>query len=131
MSDTSVLVVSNEASIARALHLTLAAKGYEVASVESGAEAIELSGTGKYSLALLDDDGSAEALDACRQIRARSDMAVIIISSDDSEEKKARAILAGANGYVAKPFGVADIFAVVCAGMPKEKAPAGSAVLVS
>jgi two-component system KDP operon response regulator KdpE len=130
MSEGSILVVSNEASIARALRLTLAAKGYEVTTAESTTEAIDLSGAGKHDLVLLDNDGSGATLEACRQIRARSDMAIIVISSDNSEEKKARAILAGADRYIAKPFGVEEIFAGVCANMRKVKTTP-SQVLVS
>ena len=113
MREGSILVVSNEVSIARSLRLTLAAKGYQVTTSESAAEAIDLSASGKHDLVLLDNDGSIAALEACRQIRARSGMAIVIISSDNSEDKKARAMLAGADGYIAKPFGVADIFALV------------------
>jgi len=131
MREGSILVVSNEVSIARALRLTLAAKGYEVTTAESTTEAVDLSGSGKHDLVLLDNDGSAAALEACRQIRARSGMAIIIISSDNSEDKKARAILAGADGYMTKPFGVVDIFALVRANTRNAKMAANSEALVS
>ena len=130
MREGSILVVSNEVSITRALRLTLAARGYEVATAESATEAVDLSGAGKHDLVLLDNDGSPATLDACRQIRARSGMAIVIISSDNSEDKKARAMLAGADGYIAKPFGVADIFALVHASTRHVK-KASSEVLVS
>jgi two-component system KDP operon response regulator KdpE len=131
MKEGSILVVSNEVSIARALRLTLGAKGYEVTTAESTKDAVDLSGTGKHDLVLLDNDGAAATLEACRQIRARSDMAIIFISSDTSEDKKARAILAGADGYIAKPFGIADIFALVCANTRSVKIAADSEALAS
>ena len=131
MREGSILVVSNEVSITRALRLTLAARGYEVTTAESVTEAVDLSGAGKHDLVLLDNDGSPATIDAFRQIRARSDMGIIVISSDSSEAKKARAILAGADGYIAKPFGVADIFALVCANTRNAKTAPHSGVLVS
>ena len=131
MREGSILVASNEVSVARALRLTLSAKGYKVTTAESVAEAVDLSETGKHDLILLDNDGLAAALEACRQIRARSDMAIIIMSSDNSEDKRARAIRAGADGHIAKPFGVADIFAVVCASARTGRVAADPEVLVS
>ena len=132
MREGSILVVSNEVSIARALRLTLMAKGYKVTTAESATEAVDLSMSAKHDLVLLDSDASAgSALDACRQIRARSDMAIIIISSDNSEDKKARAILAGADGYIAKPFGVVDIFTLVGANTHNIKIAANATVSVS
>jgi two-component system KDP operon response regulator KdpE len=131
MREGSILVVSNEVSIARALRLTLTAKGYEVTTAESATEAVDLSMSAKHDLVLLDSDASAGALDACRQIRACSDMGIIIISSDNSEDKKARAILAGADGYIAKPFGVVDIFALVGANAHNIKITANATVVVS
>jgi two-component system KDP operon response regulator KdpE len=124
MSEGSILVISSELSIARALRITLAARGYEVTNTGSVGEAVELSGSRKHDLILLDSDASsATVVEACREIRASSDMAIVIISSDNSAEKKARAIQAGANAYISKPFGVAEIFASVRATMRKTVGP--------
>ncbi len=120
MSEGSILVVSREPSISRVLHITLAAKGYEVTNLESVEDVVKQSASQLYDLVLLDSDtSSVSATDACREIRACSDMAIIIMSAENSEEKKAHAILAGADGYIPKPFGVEEVFARVRASIPK------------
>src|ERR1700722_11731640 len=109
MTKGSILVISNEMNISRALRITLAAKGYEVTNTRTVAEAVDLSESAKHDLILLDNDSSSATItEACREIRARSAAAIIIMGSDASEEQKAHAILAGADSYMPKPFGVAQ-----------------------
>jgi DNA-binding response OmpR family regulator len=124
MVEGSILVISNEQGIARSLKITLAAKGYEVTNAYNIDEAVRLTGSRKHDLVLLDSDfSSATAIDACRELRASSDTAIVVISSDNSAEKRARAIMAGADAYIAKPFGVAEIFAGVEACLRKTAHP--------
>jgi two-component system, OmpR family, KDP operon response regulator KdpE len=119
MSEGSILVVSREPSIARALRITLEAKGYEVTNLDSVDDVIKRSSRND-DLVLLDNDTSAlSATAACREIRACSDIAIIILSGENSEEKKAHAISAGADAYILKPFGVEEVFARVQASLPK------------
>jgi two-component system KDP operon response regulator KdpE len=95
-------------------------------------EVLRLKDPGKYDLLLLDNDTSpCSTENACRELRACSDMAIIIMSGDNSEEKKAQAILAGANAYLPKPFGVAEMFARVRANMRKARVMTDPQVLVS
>jgi two-component system KDP operon response regulator KdpE len=130
MSEGSILVVSDEPSIGRALRITLTAKGYEV-NTGSVAEAVKLSESGKYDVVLLDNDtSSATANEACRKIRARSGAAIIVIGSGNSEERKAHAIRAGADAYIPKPFGVAEMFAGVHSNMRKVGMQVNSQALV-
>jgi two-component system KDP operon response regulator KdpE len=132
MTKGSILVISNEMNISRALRITLAAKGYKVTNTRTVTEAVNLSESAKHDLILLDNDSSSStATEACREIRACSAAAIIIMGSETSEEKKAHAILAGADSYMPKPFGVAQIFADVRAIMRKNKAMSDLGVLVS
>jgi two-component system KDP operon response regulator KdpE len=132
MTKGSILVISNEMNISRALRITLVAKGYEVTNTRTVAEAVDLSESAKHDLILLDNDSSsATATKACREIRACSAAAIIIMGSDTSEEKKAHAILAGADSYMPKPFGVAQIVASVRANMRKDETKSSLGVLVS
>jgi two-component system KDP operon response regulator KdpE len=120
MTEGSILVVSEEVSFGRVLRITLAAKGYKVTNTKSVGDAVKLSDSGKYDLVLLDSDASsASAIEACREIRACSDLAIIIVSGDKSEEEKARAIRAGASAYIPKPFGATEIFTGVRENMRK------------
>lgn len=130
MAYGSILIVSQEVSFARALQITLVAKGYEVTNTTSIDDAVRLSDSGKYDLVLLDDDTSpATTLRACREIRAYSDTGIIVVSEETSKEARARAIDAGADTYVSKPFGVAEIFSGVRKNMRRVRV--NSEVLVS
>ena len=132
MNEGSILVVSEEPSIARVLRITLAAKGYEVTNVASVDDVVRHGGSRKYDLVLLDNDtSSASTAETCRKIRACSDMAIIIMSGDNSEEKKAHAILAGADAYIPKPFGVDEVFARIRANIRKVRVTVSSRVLVN
>lgn len=132
MSEGSILVVSKEPSIVRALHITLAAKGYEVTNLESVEDVVRQSDPWKYDLVLLDNDTSSPSTaEACREIRACSDMAIIIMSGENSEEKKTHAILAGADAYIPKPFGVEEISARIRANIRKVKISASPTALVN
>jgi two-component system KDP operon response regulator KdpE len=126
MSEGSIVVVSREPGISRALCLTLAAKGYEVTNVESVDDVFRQSHARRYDLVLLDNDTStAPPAETCREIRACSDMGIVIISGDHSEEKKLKAILAGADAYIAKPFGVEEVFAGIRAAIGKARITTG------
>ena len=129
MSEGSILIVSNELSVSRALRIALTAKGYKVTNARTVTEAVELGESGRHDLVLLDNDSSSAT--ACREIRACSDAPIIVIGSDNSEEKRTHAILAGADDYVPKPFGVAEIFAGVRANMRTHKMKVNRQVLVS
>ena len=118
MSEGSILVVSNGPSIVRALQITLAAKGYEVTNTGDVCEAVELSEARKHDLVLLDYE-AAPAIEACRKIRACSDVTIILMSADYSHEKKTSAFLAGADAFIPKPFGMAEILASVRKNMHK------------
>jgi two-component system KDP operon response regulator KdpE len=58
-------------------------------------------------------------------------MAIIIMSGENSEEKKAHAILAGADAYIPKPFGVEEILARIRANIRKVKISASPTALVN
>jgi len=132
MNEGSVLVVSNETGLARSLGVTLAAKGYHVSHTGSFHEAISLVELGKHDVLILDNEASPIATEqACRKIRACSKIAIIVIASDDSGQKKTDAILAGADAYLPKPFGVAEILASIRDTLQKSRAKMDLHVLIS
>jgi DNA-binding response OmpR family regulator len=132
MTEGSILVVSEEVSFGRVLRITLAAKGYKVTNMKNVGDAVRLGDSGKYDLILLDSDVlSASAIEACREIRACSDMGIMVVSGETSEEEKAQAIGAGADTYLPKPFGVAEIFSAVRRNIHRVRVTVNSEVLVS
>ena len=108
---TRVLVVDDEPPIRRLLRTGLASQGYEVIEADSGRSALAvLDGVGLVVLDLgLPDMSGHEILAAIRA--AHPNVPVIILSSRDDEGGKVEALDLGADDYVTKPFGMAELLA--------------------
>jgi DNA-binding response OmpR family regulator len=110
-----ILIVDDEPQIRRILRVTLAAKGYEVLEAESGEDAWTLLHSGKCDLMLLDINmPGITGLELCRNLRSssdRMDMTVVVMST--GEEHRAKALDAGADDYLSKPFGITQVFSCV------------------
>ena len=107
-----VLVVDDEPQIRRFLKATLDAHGYEVALAEHGRAALEHAAAWRpdvipLDLALPEIDG----IEVCRRIRAWSDVPIIVLSVRDRESDKVAALNTGADDYLTKPFGTAELLA--------------------
>ena len=108
----SILVVDDEKEIVRALQRSLAAHGYTVLTASNGQEALKAIRQRHLDLLLLDlmlPDMSG--LEICRQIRAESNLPIIILSIKDAEYNKVEALDLGADDYVPKPFGMDEVLA--------------------
>jgi two-component system KDP operon response regulator KdpE len=118
MSLGRVLVVDDEPQIRRVLRSTLAARGYEVQDAHSGEDALEAIRQSRFDLVLLDVNmPGMGGLEACREIRAGSSVAIIMLTVSDSEEDKVGALDAGADDYVTKPFGMPELLARIRAAL--------------
>ena len=83
--------------------------GFDVEWVRTGAEALraEVGDIVLLDLGLPDMDG----LDVCRELRARSDVPIIVISARADETDRVVGLEIGADDYVSKPFGVREVIA--------------------
>ena len=105
----SVLVVEDDPSLATALVRGLGRGGYRVAHVMTGREALA---SGDPDVVLLDLGlPDADGVDVCRQLRARSDAGIIIVTARGEEPERVLALDAGADDYLIKPFGLAELLA--------------------
>jgi two-component system KDP operon response regulator KdpE len=106
----SILIVDDERQIRRFLEISLQAQGYETVSAQSGAEALTLAATRRVALVVLDlglpDVDGHEVL---RRLREWTAMPVLVLSARAHEAEKVRALDAGANDYLVKPFGVEEL----------------------
>jgi two-component system KDP operon response regulator KdpE len=107
-----VLVCDDEHQILRALRVILRDAGYEAVPASSGEEALDLAAVrtpdaGIIDLVLPDMDG----VEVCRQLREWTDMPLILLSAVGDEDAKVRALAAGADDYVTKPFGPRELIA--------------------
>jgi len=100
------------------IRAALEARGYAVTAVPSGAAALEEAIAAPPALIVLDlalpDIDGVEVL---RQVRAWSDVAVIVVTADGAEERKVSAFDAGADDYVTKPFSFRELEARVRVGL--------------
>ncbi len=118
MSAICVLVVDDEPQIRRVMRATLTGLGYYVADARSGEEAIEKLGAERFDLVLLDMNmPGMGGLAACREIRARWDVAVIVLTVRNTEQDKVHALDAGADDYITKPFSMPELLARIRAAL--------------
>jgi len=107
-----VLVVEDDREIRRFVRSALEAENYRVVEAETVRRAVIEAGTRKPDLALLDlglpDQDGVEFI---REVRAFSSLPILVLSARVREADKVRALDAGADDYLTKPFGVAELAA--------------------
>lgn len=123
MEAKKILIVDDEPQITRALRRGLSAHGYEVRVASDGQSAIDLFRDLHPDLVITDlvmpeMDGIA----VCQGIRSESDVPIIILSVKGEERTKVRALDAGADDYVTKPFGMEELLARVRAALRRTTA---------
>lgn len=117
-SQGRILICDDELQILRALKVVLQEAGFSVVSAASCKEALELASVRPPDAAVIDlmlPDGSG--VDVCRELRSWSDMPVVVLSAIGDEEEKVKALEAGADDYVTKPFGPRELVARIKAIM--------------
>ena len=129
MPDQTILIVDDEPQIRRVMRTTLTSHGYSVVEAKSGDEALSLIRTEHADLIVLDLNlPGISGLETCREIRAVSDVPIIMLTVRNSELDKVQALDAGADDYVVKPFGVEELMARIRAALrragPGEAIPA-------
>ena len=127
-----VLVVDDEAPLARVVASYLEREGFEVDVALDGPSAVEAARAGAPELVVLDVMlPGIDGLEVCRQIRTFSDCYVIMLTARDEEVDKVIGLTVGADDYLVKPFSPRELVARVRAmlrrprvlGVPEEQEP--------
>lgn len=114
----AILVVDDEPQIRRVLKTALVAAGYTSRDARSGEEALEKLREERPDLAIVDINlPGISGFEVCREIRETCDVPIIMLSVRNSEKDKVRALDAGADDYVVKPFGTQELLARVRANL--------------
>ena len=117
-----VLAVDDNPSIQKLVSVNLQARGYAVTAADTGEDALRLFTPGDYDLVLLDLIlPGLSGLEVCTQIRQQSDVPIIVLSAREDEDLKVRALDAGADDYVTKPFSHEELLARVRAVMRRAR----------
>jgi two-component system, OmpR family, KDP operon response regulator KdpE len=112
MSSGRILVVDDDPQIRRAMKATLTSRGYEVSDSRNGEEAVEKLRSETYDLVLLDMNmPGMGGIETCGLIRSSSDIAIIMLTVNNTERDKVDALDAGADDYVTKPFSMPELLA--------------------
>ncbi len=107
-----VLVCDDESQILRALRVILREAGFEALPAETGEEALDVAAVQRPEAAIVDLVlPDIDGVEVCRRLREWSEMPIIVLSAVGEEDAKVRALSAGADDYVTKPFGPRELIA--------------------
>lgn len=127
MSAGKILVVDDEPQIRRVMRVTLTGRGYEIIDARSGEQALAVFREHLPDLVLLDlNMPGIGGLETCRQLRAGSEVPIIILTVRNTEEEKVQALDAGADDYITKPFGMQELLARIRAALRRAPAAPGA-----
>jgi len=106
MAGERILVCDDDPQILRALRLVLRGAGYEVLTSATAEEALDRAALAGPHAAIIDLMlPDRPGIEVCRELRAWSEMPIIVLSAVSEEETKIAALQSGADDYVTKPFG--------------------------
>ncbi len=107
-----ILIVEDEAKIARFVELELTHEGYEVDKAADGREGVERALAGDYDLILLDILlPQLNGMEVLRRVRREKDTPVILLTARDAVMDKVAGLDAGADDYITKPFAIEELLA--------------------
>lgn len=127
---SNILVVDDEPPLRKVLQTSLTARGFSVEEAGSGEQAIEILPQRAFDLVLLDINmPGMSGLEACRRIRTlMPQLGIVMATVRDAESDIVRALEAGADDYITKPFRFGELVARLRAVMrrtaPEEEAEA-------
>lgn len=109
-----ILIVDDEPQIIRVLRTALSTQGYIVRIAANGVEGADIALEWKPDLVITDVSmPEMNGVELCRELRANSDVPIIVLSVRDKEHMKVEALDAGADDYVTKPFSIQELQARV------------------
>jgi two-component system KDP operon response regulator KdpE len=107
---TRILVVDDDPSLLKALRIGLTARGDEVVTAHSGSEAVTQVALAGPDLVILDLGlPDIDGIEVTQRIREFSEVPIVVLSAYGDERRKVRALDCGADDFVTKPFGMAEL----------------------
>jgi two-component system KDP operon response regulator KdpE len=107
---TTVLVVDDDLALVKALRIGLTARGDVVVTAQTGSDAIAQVALVNPDLVILDLGlPDLDGIEVCRRIRSFSNVPVVVLSAYGDERRKVEALDEGADDFITKPFGMAEL----------------------
>ncbi len=117
-----LLLVDDEPSLVRGLTYALTREGYDVTVATDGEEAVTSALADRPDLVILDRMlPRLSGGEACRRIRAASDVPIIMLTARDSERDLVEGLAIGADDYVTKPFSAVELLSRIAALLRRRK----------
>jgi two-component system KDP operon response regulator KdpE len=119
-----IMVVDDEPQITRVLRTSLSSQGYDIRVANDGETALEIMKDWLPDLVITDlSMPNMDGLELCRRLRSVSQTPIIVLSVRGEERTKVKALDAGADDYVTKPFGIEELLARVRAHLRRAPEP--------
>lgn len=119
-----VLIVEDEARIARFLQLELEHEGFATVAEANGRKALDRIVQEDFDLVLLDVMlPEMDGIEVCRRVRSISDIPIIMVTAKDDVLDTVAGLDTGADDYVTKPFAIPELLARIRAALRKKRAP--------
>jgi two-component system KDP operon response regulator KdpE len=119
-----ILVVDDEPQIVRALKVVLREAGFEALAAETASQALDLAAVHPPEAAIIDLVlPDLDGIELTRRLREWSEMPILVLSAVGEEDQKVKALEAGADDYITKPFGTRELVARLQAAL-RRTAPA-------
>jgi two-component system KDP operon response regulator KdpE len=114
MADPAIVLIEDELEIRRFLRATLTTQGFRLFEATTGADGLVEAATRQPDVVIVDLGlPDMDGLDVIRRLREWSKVPIIVLSARGRESDKVAALDAGADDYVSKPFGPAELMARV------------------
>ncbi len=127
VAEMRVLIVEDDDAIATPLAKGLEREGLAVERVETGAAALARADDVGFGVVLLDLGlPDRDGFDVCRELRARSDVPIIVVTARSEEVDRVVGLELGADDYIVKPFGFRELVARIRA-VARRRTPVGVA----
>jgi two-component system KDP operon response regulator KdpE len=117
-----VLVIDDDPSLLRAMRLGLRSGGHEVLTAANGEQGLTETAVSSPDIVILDLGlPDIDGLEVCRRIRQWSDVPIVVLSATETEARKVAALDGGADDYITKPFGMAELEARIRVALRRSK----------
>lgn len=113
-----ILVVDDERPLVESIRFALQREGHVVEEAFDGAQALELAGTGRFDLVVLDVMlPGISGFEVCRVLRQHSDVPILLLTARSHETDRVVGLDLGADDYITKPFSMRELLARVRAAL--------------